>query len=40
MDQVVEVLERLAVDSQFRKDFEASNPIIDKLVKISGAKQD
>lgn len=26
--------------AQFRKDFEASNPIIDKLVKISGAKQD
>ena len=26
--------------AQFRKDFEASNPIIEKLVKISGAKQD
>jgi tripartite-type tricarboxylate transporter receptor subunit TctC len=25
---------------QFRKDFEAANPVIEKLVKISGAKQD
>ena len=24
---------------QFRKDFEASNPIIEKLVRISGAKE-
>lgn len=26
--------------AQFRKDFDASNPIIEKLVKISGAKQE
>lgn len=26
--------------AQFRRDFEAVNPIIEKLVKISGAKQD
>ncbi len=26
--------------AQFKRDFEASNPIIEKLVKISGAKQD
>jgi tripartite-type tricarboxylate transporter receptor subunit TctC len=26
--------------AQFRKDFEAANPVIEKLVKISGAKQD
>jgi len=26
--------------AQFRKDFDASNPIIEKLVKISGAKMD
>jgi tripartite-type tricarboxylate transporter receptor subunit TctC len=25
---------------QFRRDFEASSPVIEKLVKISGAKQD
>ncbi len=26
--------------AQFRKGFETANPVIEKLVKISGAKQD